>query len=211
MADGTGAARLGIFGGAFDPIHNGHLFIAEAVRVEIGLERVLFVPNREGRHREPAIAPAADRAAMIRHAIAANPALGLDETELEPDASGYTVDLLPRLRRRYPDAELTFIAGGDSLVRSPWRGLDQVLTQLAEFVVAPRGTVSRTDLDAALAHLDAPLRNKVRLLDLPLIAASATLVRDRLAAGKSIRYLVPEPVYRHIEEVGLYRPLTAPT
>jgi nicotinate-nucleotide adenylyltransferase len=147
----------------------------------------------------------ADRAAMIRLAIAANTAFGLDESDLTPDASGYTADLLPRLQARYPGAGLTFIVGGDSLVRSHWQRLDEVVDAVDEFVVAPRGEVTRSDLDASLADLSPERQAKIRFLDVPVVSGSATEIRHRLAAGQSVRYLVPEPVYRYIEERGLYR------
>jgi nicotinate-nucleotide adenylyltransferase len=199
--------RVGVFGGSFDPIHNGHLFVAEAVREASRLDRVLFVPTRAGGHyREGAMgASPAERAAMIRMAIAANTAFALDESDLAPQASGYTADLLPRLQARYPDAGLTFVVGGDSLVRSHWQRLDEVVDAVDEFVVAPRGEVTRTDLDAALAGLSPDRQAKVRFLDLPVVSGSATEIRHRLAAGHSVRYLVPEPVYRYIGERGLYR------
>ena len=116
----------------------------------------------------------------------------------------YTADLLPILRARYPSDRLHFIVGGDSLVRSRWNRLESILAQLAALVVAPRGDVTAGELDAALADLDPQLRAKVRLLELPLVAESATLIRNRLAAGRSVRYLIPEPVYRYIEEWKLY-------
>jgi nicotinate-nucleotide adenylyltransferase len=199
--------RVGVFGGSFDPIHNGHLFVAEAVREASGLDRVVFVPTRAGQHyRDAALSAApADRAAMIRLAIAANTAFGLDESDLAPDASGYTADLLPRLHARYPEAGLTFIVGGDSLVRSHWQRLDEVVDAVDEFVVAPRGEVTRSDLDAALADLSPERQAKIRFLDVPVVSGSATEIRHRLAAEQSVRYLVPEPVYRYIEERGLYR------
>jgi nicotinate-nucleotide adenylyltransferase len=150
-------------------------------------------------------APGAERAQMVRLAIAANPAFALDESDLAPDASGYTADLLPRLRARHPEAAFTFIVGGDSLVRSQWQRLDDVLDAVEAFVVAPRGTITGVDLDAALSALTPHRRAKIQLLDLPLVAESATLIRERLAAGRSVRYLIPEPVYRYIEERGLYR------
>jgi nicotinate-nucleotide adenylyltransferase len=198
--------RLGIFGGSFDPVHNGHLFVAEAVRDALALDRVLFVPTREGRHyRNGAMnASTQDRAQMIRVAIAANLAFALDETDLDPSATGYTADLIPLLHARYPDAAFTFIVGGDSLVRSRWQRLDEVIDAVEAFVVAPRGEITQTDLDRALVDLDAARRAKVRLLDLPVVAESATLIRERLASGKTVRYLVPEPVYRYIDEKGLY-------
>ncbi len=197
--------KLGIFGGGFDPIHNGHLFVAEAVRDDVGLDRVIFVPTRNGAHRNAPVGSPEQRAAMVRLAIAANPAFGFDESDLSPTATGYTADLLPRLRERYPDDELHFIVGGDSLVRSRWNRLESILAQLRELVVAPRGDVTIGELDAALEDLAPALRAKVRMLDLPLVAESATLIRNRLGAERSVRYLVPEPVYRYIEEWKLYR------
>jgi nicotinate-nucleotide adenylyltransferase len=196
---------IGIFGGGFDPIHNGHLFVAEAVRDDLGLDKVIFVPTRNGAHRSEPVAATHQRAAMVRLAIAANPAFAFDESDLGPAATGYTADLLPILRERYPNEALHFIVGGDSLVRSRWSRLESILRQLSALVVAPRGDVTATELDAALAEVEPQLRAKVRLLDLPLVAESATLVRNRLGAGRSVRYLIPEPVYRYIEEWKLYR------
>jgi nicotinate-nucleotide adenylyltransferase len=199
--------RLGVFGGSFDPVHNGHLFVAEAVREACALDRVLFVPTREGKHyRDGAMSASVDdRTRMIRLAIAANTAFALDESDLAPDASGYTADLLPRLKARYPDAVLTFVVGGDSLVRSRWQRLDEVLDAVEALVVAPRGDVTEDDVDGALASLAPERRAKVRMLfDLPLVDESATSIRARLRALKSVRYLVPEPVYRYITEHGLY-------
>ena len=198
--------KLGVFGGSFDPIHNGHLFVAEAVRDALGLDRVLFVPTREGRHYrngDMGAAPEA-RTAMIRLAIAANTAFALDESDLADDSTGYTADLLPRLRTRYGGASLTFIVGGDSLVRSAWQRLDEVVDAVDAFVVAPRGEVTQDDVDRAIVHLDEARRAKVTMLDLPVVAESATLIRNRLHDGRSARYLLPEPVYRYINEHRLY-------
>jgi nicotinate-nucleotide adenylyltransferase len=196
---------LGIFGGSFDPVHNGHLFVAEAVREACDLSRVLFVPTRAGHHRAAPLAAGTARADMIRLAIAANTAFALDDSDLADDATGFTADLLPRLAARYPGEELTFIVGGDSLVRSRWDRLETILDRLAAFVIAPRGDVSQTQLDAALNDLAPNRRAKIRYLDLPLVAESATLIRARLAERRSVRYLVPEPVYRYINENALYR------
>lgn len=175
------------------------------MRDDIGLDKVVFVPTRNGAHRTEPVAATHRRAAMVRLAIAANPAFAFDESDLAPGATGYTADLLPILRERYPSDDLHFIVGGDSLVRSRWNRLETILQQLSALVVAPRGDVTAAELDSALADLDPRLREKVRLLDLPLVAESATLIRNRLGAGRSVRYLIPEPVYRYIEEWKLYR------
>jgi nicotinate-nucleotide adenylyltransferase len=196
---------LGIFGGSFDPVHNGHLFVAEAVRDVCGLARVLFVPTRQGKHRTGPLSAPDARGDMIRLAIAANTAFAYDDSDLMPEATGYTADLLPRLAAKFPGEELTFIVGGDSLVRSRWQRLDEILDGLAAFVIAPRGEVTENELDRALADLAPDRRAKIRYLDLPLVAESATIIRARLAEGRSVRYLVPEPVYHYIEENELYR------
>ena len=112
---------------------------------------------------------------------------------------------LPVLHEKYPDDELSFIAGGDSLVRSPWYRLAEVLTMLESFIIAPRGEVPQMELDDALAELPRKLRDKVIVIDIPRVTESATLVRTRLGEGKSPRYLIPEPVFRYIERHGLYR------
>lgn len=197
--------HTGIFGGGFDPIHNGHLFVAEAVRETCGLDRVLFVPTRNGHHRSAPVGSSGARGDMVRAAIAANPAFAFDDSDLAEDATGYTADLLPRLRVRYPDDEFTFIVGGDSLIRSRWRRLEEILDQLSAFVVAPRGDVTAADLDTALADLASGHRAKIQFLDLPLVDESATVIRARLGAGESVRYLVPEPVFRYIHDRQLYR------
>jgi nicotinate-nucleotide adenylyltransferase len=196
---------LGIFGGSFDPVHNGHLFVAEAVREACDLSRVLFVPTRAGHHRAAPLSSGTARADMIRLAIAANTAFAFDDSDLADDATGFTADLLPRLATRYPGEELTFIVGGDSLVRSRWERLEAILDRLSAFVIAPRGEVTQSELDAALSDLAPNRRAKIRYLDLPLVAESATLIRARLAERRSVRYLVPEPVYRYINENELYR------
>lgn len=197
--------RLGLFGGTFDPIHNAHLFVAEGVRVALDLDRVIFLPSKGVRHRDEApSAPPTHRLTMIRLAIASNPALGLDESDLDPAASGYTADLLPVLRSRYPDAELTFIVGGDSLVATPWKRFDEVLDQLDAFAIAPRVDKPLDPLRALVSSLRADRAAKVRILDLPSLSESATLVREQLARGGSVRYIVPEPVYRYIADHELY-------
>ena len=193
-----------MFGGAFDPVHNAHLYVAEAVRSEEGLDQVLFLPVRSAYHRETVHAGVEDRATMLRLAIASNPAFALDLTDADEAATGYTADLLPRLRKRYPDDELYFIAGGDSLVRSRWHRLDEVLALLNGFLIAPRVGTTPVELDRALEHVPADLRKKVRLIEIPQAFESATLVRDRLEAGESVRYLLPEPVWRYIMDRRIY-------
>lgn len=196
--------RLGLLGGTFDPIHNAHLFIAEATRVALELDRVLFLPTGGGHYRLPPEASLEARLEMLRLALAPNPHFALDPTDFDERATGYTADLLPRMRARFPDDRLVFIAGSDSLVESPWQRLDEVLAQLDAFALAPRAGRPRAQIDAFLGSLPPEQQAKILVLDLPPLAESATYVRDQMARGGSIRYLVPEPVARYIAEHGIY-------
>jgi nicotinate-nucleotide adenylyltransferase len=196
--------RLGLFGGTFDPVHNAHLFVAEAARTELGLERLIFLPTRASHYRTTPLASSEHRLAMLRSAIASNVRFAIDESDLDESATGYTADLVPSLRAKYPSDELTFIVGGDSLLEAPWQRFDVVLDNLDRFAIAPRAERVPERLETLLAALTPDRRAKMVLLDLPALNGSATLVREQLARGGSIRYLVPEPVDRYIAEHELY-------
>lgn len=199
--------RLGLFGGTFDPIHHAHLFVAEAARVSLGLDRVLFLPTRGTHYRVAPLASLEDRTAMIRAAIAPNPSFALDLTDTEDAATGFTADLLPRLAARHPASSLTFVAGADSVLESLWQRFDEVLACLETFVVAPRGNEPPGDLERWRAELPPQQRFKVRLLDAPALTVSATLVRTEISRGASIRYLVPDAVAAYL---AAYRPYDLP-
>jgi nicotinate-nucleotide adenylyltransferase len=196
--------RIGIFGGTFDPIHNAHLFVAESARLLEHLERVLFVPTGNNHYRGKPQADVTHRCAMILGAIESNAAFELDHTDLREDATGYTADLLPHLHARYPGARFTFIIGADSLVSANWVRLDEVLEALEHFAIAPRAGVHADALERVIAAIPPPLRERIATLNLPEIPESASLVRNLLAQGRSVRYLVPEPVWRYIVAHRLY-------
>ncbi len=142
---------------------------------------------------------------MVALAIESNPHFQLDETELDPGATGYTADLLPILKERYAGAELTFITGADSVASNAWQRFEEVLEALEAFLVAPRAGVSPEAVSRIVAAVpNADLRSRVKTLNLPEMPESATLIRTLLSQGKSVRYLVPEPVWTYISSHGLY-------
>lgn len=196
--------RLGIFGGTFDPIHNAHLFLAESARLMEGLDRVLFVPTKLQHYRNAAQVSAEHRCAMVLGAIATNPAFKLDDTDLRPGATGYTADLLPNLRVKYPDASFTFIIGADSLANATWERFDTVLESLERFVIAPRPGVRPDALQRVIAAVPKELRERIATLNLPELPESATLIRTLLSQGRSVRYLVPDAVWHYIVAHKLY-------
>jgi len=198
------AARLGIFGGAFDPIHVGHLYVANAVCARAQLDRVLFLPVGEPAHRATH-APGADRRAMVALAIDDNPAFVLDETALQQPGPVYTADTLALLRQRYPDERFFFIAGTDALVHSKWRRLEEVLEALERFYVVAREQAAAAELQPLLSQLPRHLAERFLVLDLPLVDISASAIRDLVARGEPVRYLTPDSVARYIDEHSLYR------
>ncbi|HET9030098.1 MAG TPA: nicotinate-nucleotide adenylyltransferase [Candidatus Aquilonibacter sp.] len=196
--------RLGIFGGTFDPIHNAHLFLAESARIMEQLDRVLFVPTKLQHYRNAAIVSAEHRCAMVLGAIATNAGFALDDTDLRPDATGYTADLLPKLHQKYPGAAFTFIIGADSLANSTWERFPEVLEHLERFVIAPRPGVRPEALQRVLSAVPKDLRERIKTLNMPELPESATLIRTLLSQGRSVRYLVPDAVWQYIVAHKLY-------
>ena len=193
-------ARVGLMGGSFNPIHVGHLMAAEGVREALALERVVFVPARIPPHKPPAqLAPAEDRFRMVALAIADNPALEVSDIELKRAGPSYTVDTVRAFRQQLgPSAFLCFIIGADTIPELPgWRRMDEIAV-LCQIVAVSRP-------DAPLARQPGPAAGMIQRVEIPLVDVSSTDIRGRLHAGRSIRYLVGEPVRAYVLEKGLYR------
>lgn len=185
--------RLGILGGTFDPIHLGHLILGEVAREELALDQVLFVPTGvQWRKAAREISPAEHRVAMVRLAIAGNPSFVLSTVEVDRPGPSYTADTLEQLRGTYPDAEMFFIVGRDALEDMPNWVRPERIRELATLAVAARNGEDVTVEPPAMR------------LEMPEIGISATDIRERVAAGRSIRYLVPPVVETYIREHGLY-------
>lgn len=184
-------ARIGVLGGTFDPIHIGHLILGETAREQLSLDRVLFMPTGlQWRKAGREIAAAEHRLAMVRLAIAGNPAFECSTIEVDRAGPSYTADTLEELHGREPGAGLFFIVGRDALEDMPNWVRPERIRELATLAVAAR------DGDAAgegAVHLQ-----------MPVIGVSATDVRQRVAEGSSIRYRVPPDVEAYIREHGLY-------
>lgn len=200
------ARRVGVMGGTFDPIHVGHLMLAEQARDGLGLARVLFVPagqpwRKAGRH----IAPVADRVAMVRAALAGDPHFALSTVEAERTGPSYTVETLAQLQAELGGAaDLFFIIGQDALTDLPhWRDPGGIIRQ-ARLAVAGRPGLPPVDV-AALEAAIPGITARIDRVHMPQVDISSTDIRQRVAAGRSIRYLVPAGVEAYIRERGLYR------
>ena len=196
---------IGVLGGTFDPIHIGHLIVAEKVVVQLNLAEILFAPVGQPwlRVNSP-IATVEQRVQMVRLAIADRSRFKLSTVEVERAGPSYTVDTLAELQRRFgADGKLFFILGWDSLAELPrWKEPAQII-KMCHLVAVPRPGYPSPDLNTLEAAIPG-LSQSVILLDAPRVDISASEIRDRVAHGLSIRHLVPEPVERYIKEHGLY-------
>lgn len=202
----TGAERIGVLGGTFDPPHIGHLWLATVAADELELSRVLLVPAANPPHkRRRSISHAADRVLMTRLAIANDPRLDVSLVEFEREGPSYTVDTLVELQRRQPGADLVLVMAADSLRRiDTWREPERLL-ELASWGVGPR-TGTRMPSRANLTRRFGAVADRIHFLGRPALDVSATDIRRRVAAGRAIRYLVPRAVEDLILERRLYQP-----
>lgn len=197
--------NLGILGGTFDPPHYGHLALAENARVQLRLDRVLFVLAGQPPHKpEHPPTPLYHRTAMVQAAIADNPAFTLSRVDLDRPGPHYTVDTLTLLQQEHPGVELVFLMGGDSLAEFPhWRDPGDI-ARLARLAVMRRPGYE-PDLEA-LEQAVPGLRERLLWIDAPLLALSSSDLRRRVREGLPLRYLVPPPVEAYICEHHLYEP-----
>jgi nicotinate-nucleotide adenylyltransferase len=195
--------NVGVLGGTFDPIHIGHLVVAEEARIKLGLSEVLFVPaGQPWLKLERNITPATHRVEMVHRAIAGNPHFKLCTLEVERPGPSYTVDTLTMLQKQLgSEASLFFILGRDTLAELPLWKEPRKVVQLCRLVVPPRlGSRDLKHLETAIPEL----QDKVIQLDMPVIGISSSEIRQRIAQGLPIRYLVPAEVEKYITEHKIY-------
>ena len=194
--------QIGLLGGSFDPIHNGHIRLAVDAMREYALQEVWLAPARVQPLKGGSVAPAEDRLAMCRLAAAEVPGLRVLEDEVQRDGPSYTVDTVRHLLAKHPDIAITFVAGTDALANLPkWKEPEELL-RLARVVAVERGGMSWQEL---LLLLPNSLGMKLTLCRAHALPISSTDVRERIANGLSIANLVPPAVEHYIRERALYR------
>ncbi len=206
MTNDQRPTRLGIYGGSFDPVHLGHLLLAETCREACELDRVLYLPCGQSPHKpRGAIATGPQRAEMLAFAVAGDPRFGVCRIELERSGPSYTVETLRQLRIEQPDCELFFLMGADSLADLPlWRE-PQAILELATIVAVNRGHRPPPDWTTLESRLGPNVRDRVRFVTMPGIDLSATEIRERTRLGQSVRFRVPRAVEEYIRHNGLYQ------
>jgi len=202
----TKRKRIGILGGTFNPIHLGHLLIAQDAMEQLVLDHVKFIPSATPPHKTTeALASERDRLQMIRLAIHGNNRFEVDDIEIQRGGTSYTVDTLMELRRCEPKASLFFIIGADSLAELHlWRQAQRIV-HLCTFVTVPRpGFETRPSIDP---RLDSASRKRLRqhVLRGHACEIASREIRSRVASGRSIRYLVPDAVTEYIRRRRLYQ------
>jgi nicotinate-nucleotide adenylyltransferase len=201
------ALRVGIFGGTFDPVHIGHLNVAEQCREQGGLDQVWFVPApRPPQKLDRVLTSFGQRVEMIALAIAGHPAFRIDEIEKDRPGPSYTADTLEELKQLHPEHDLFLLVGSDCLPDLPkWRHPARIL-ELAKLLVVARPGWPVLPLDQIRASLEMAADSAVHIqpIQVPLIDLSSTDLRRRVAEGRSIRYLVPRAVECYIHEKKLF-------
>jgi nicotinate-nucleotide adenylyltransferase len=187
--------KIGILGGTFNPIHLGHLILAEEIREKLSLDKVIFVPTYIPPHKKTNdIAPATDRFAMIKMAIKPNKYFGVSDVEIKRKGASYTIDTLREFKKKYPRDEMYFITGSDLLnYLDAWKDLKQVI-KLVKFVVATRPRYALSKIPSYIKTV------AIRAVDV-----SAFEIRQCVKKRTSIRYLVPDTVFDYIKKRKLYR------
>ncbi|MDX6589060.1 MAG: nicotinate-nucleotide adenylyltransferase [Solirubrobacterales bacterium] len=202
MSSPAGEPGIGVLGSAFNPPHLGHLALAQEALWQLGLSEVLLVPTGEAPHKRIADDPGRElRMTMTRLAAADDQRFSVSSLEVDREGPSYTYETLELLAEERGETELVFVMGADAAVGlESWRRPDRVV-ELARIAVARRAGVSDAEVGAVMRSLGA---GGATMLEMPQFGVSSSAVRERAAAGRPLRYLVPEPVARFIEEKGIY-------
>jgi nicotinate-nucleotide adenylyltransferase len=203
-APGSGSGGVGVLGSAFNPPHLGHLALAQEALWQLGLSEVMLIPTGEAPHKRIVDDPGRElRLAMTRLAAADDQRFTVSALEVERDGPSYTYETLERLARERGETELVFVMGADAAVGlESWRNPGRVV-ELARLAVARRAGVADEEVAAVMRSLGCD--GRATMLEMPEFGVSSSAVRARAARGRPLRYLVPEPVARFIEEKGIYR------
>lgn len=196
---------IGVFGGSFNPVHIGHLIIAEFVREHFHLEKVLFVPAKNPPHKESVDNQTSQhRYNMVQIAITDNTFFDVSSIELNRDGPSYTSDTLQELKSLCPGKKLYFICGADSIVNiKTWHSIGSIFEN-ADMIVVNRPDVNKADVKNISEWLIDRYNASIRFYDMPGIEISSTIIRKRIKDGLSVRYMVPERVLKYIQLHGLY-------
>ena len=196
--------KIGIMGGTFNPIHNGHLVLGEMAYEQFGLDKVLLMPNKKPYYKTTLDSISEeDRSEMVRIAASENDHFEFSDIELKRNEITYTVDTLEELTQQFPENEYYFILGKDSLdYLEKWKDADRIM-ELTKIIAACRNDLDRT-IDEKIEELNCKYHAHIYRLNSPNLEISSSFLREMLKKGRSCRYLVPDAVLSYIKEKRLY-------
>lgn len=198
--------KIGICGGTFDPVHLGHLAVAEMARSEFGLDKILFIPSGKPPHKNlDSVTDPIHRLNMVQYAVSTNPNFEAVSIEVERQGYTYTVDTLNQLHRIYPEGTMFYYIIGADVVMDllTWKRVEEVFT-LTGFIALMRPGFQNEEFNSRIGYLKNKYDIDIIGFEAPLIEISSTLIRSRVKDGKSIKYLVTESVEKYIKENKLY-------
>ncbi len=197
--------KIGIFGGTFNPIHSGHLMIAEFLREELKLDKVLFIPTGNPPHKDLNVS-AIDRYKMVKRAIKTNDKFEVTDIETKRENLSYTVDTIRELKLIYRNAKLYFLIGLDTLFQlRTWKKIDELSKEI-DFAVALRPKyIDISKINEEISYLQDNFDTNVEIIHTFQLEISSTDLRKRIRDGKSVKYLMPDNVIEYIEENNLYK------
>ena len=196
--------KIGIIGGTFNPIHNGHLFIAEEIRVSMEFTKIIFIPNRIPPHRNIDLLTEEHRWNMLNLAIGNNRFFESSRVELDRSGLSYTVDTIRYFYNLYQGDSLFFITGTDALLNYSWYNFPELIEMLEGFIAISRPGYSREILLDKIKKYYPLFSSKIILIDSLLLEISSSDIRKRLKDGKTIKYLIPDTVEKYILDKKLY-------
>jgi nicotinate-nucleotide adenylyltransferase len=196
--------KVGIMGGTFDPIHTGHLVVANEVLNFYGLEEIIFIPAGDPPHKKGTVANSFDRYIMTEMAVLSNNRFKVSDIEIKKSGKSYTLNTLMELTKEYPDAEFHFITGTDAVIELPsWREPEKLL-KLCKFVAVSRPGISMGEARDKISEINKMFNSSIELFQAPMLQISSTDIRQRFMDGKSAKYLLPESVEQYIIKNNLY-------
>lgn len=198
--------KKGIFGGTFDPIHNGHLHIAYEALYKLNLDKVIFIPSGNPPHKtDKVITDATIRYKLVKDVIQNEKKFEVSDYELKNESLSYTYKTLKHFNEKHEDTEWYFITGADCLMQlDSWKNINEVLS-LCNFVVFRRSGYSMEDMLKQKERIEKKFNKKIIFLDIPVIDISSTTIRNKIKNGENISYLVPEKARCMVNKMNLYK------
>lgn len=199
--------KYGIMGGTFDPIHMGHLFVAEEIRTKLNLDKIIFVPTGNPPHKDGRrITDAKHRFLMTLLATATNSNFEVSDIEVNREGISYTIDTIKAFREKCKDsAEFYFITGADALLElSTWKNIVELLN-LCKFVAATRPGFKFSEMETEIERLEKKYKREIYAISVAALQISSTDIRERIRDGRNVKYFIPDTVKNYIDRNGLYR------